>query len=401
MNPTLLFYCQHSMGMGHLVRSMALAEGLSRRFRVVFVSGGARPEGWHTPTGIEWIQLPPLELSGGALVAGAAGHSLSRVQASRVATLRRLALTLRPEVVLVELFPFGRKKFAFELVPFLELARERPERPLVLSSLRDILVRRPEAQEEHDERARAWAQRYFDGVLVHSDPSFARLEETFQPFRPLQTAIHYTGFVVPADARPRSTLDATRRRQVLVSAGGGRFGFPLFQAALEAHERLFNEHDTTMKIVGGPFLPARHWQSLRHETRSLSGVTVIRSVPNVCAEMRASAASVSQCGYNTALDILRSGVSAVVVPFAEGRESEQCARAQRLQQRRALRVLDPGRLEPGRLAAEIRALFSFRPSFVRLDLDGTQNTVRIVEALLGAHVRNRHDRLAGASSPSA
>ena len=41
--PAVLFYCQHAVGMGHLVRSLALAGALARRFRVVFLSGGRVP----------------------------------------------------------------------------------------------------------------------------------------------------------------------------------------------------------------------------------------------------------------------------------------------------------------------------------------------------------------------
>ena len=54
----------------------------------------------------------------------------------------------------------------------------------------------------------------------------------------------------------------------------------------------------------------------------------------------------SQCGYNTALDLLRARVPALVVPFAEGREDEQTRRAARLERCGALRVLPPERLEP-------------------------------------------------------
>lgn len=42
--PTLLFYCQHSLGMGHLVRSFRLAEALRQEFRTVFVNGGLLPD---------------------------------------------------------------------------------------------------------------------------------------------------------------------------------------------------------------------------------------------------------------------------------------------------------------------------------------------------------------------
>ena len=47
--PELLFYCQHSLGMGHLVRSFALAEALARRFRVTLLNGGQLPSGLRLP----------------------------------------------------------------------------------------------------------------------------------------------------------------------------------------------------------------------------------------------------------------------------------------------------------------------------------------------------------------
>jgi predicted glycosyltransferase len=40
LKPALLFYCQHSIGMGHLTRSFALALALARDFRVAFLNGG-------------------------------------------------------------------------------------------------------------------------------------------------------------------------------------------------------------------------------------------------------------------------------------------------------------------------------------------------------------------------
>jgi len=40
-----------------------------------------------------------------------------------------------------------------------------------------------------------------------------------------------------------------------------------------------------------------------------------------------AAASVSLCGYNTALDILQAGTPAVFVPFDDGSEVEQGLRA--------------------------------------------------------------------------
>ena len=52
MKPRLLCYCQHSMGLGHLVRSWAIADALSSTFHVVFVSGGESPAGMAPPTSL-------------------------------------------------------------------------------------------------------------------------------------------------------------------------------------------------------------------------------------------------------------------------------------------------------------------------------------------------------------
>ena len=106
---------------------------------------------------------------------------------------------MRPAAVLVELFPFGRAKFARELVPLLEAARAAGA--LTACSLRDILVSRRADQQAFDDRAAALANAHLDAVLVHSDPGFARLEETFAPRRPLRVPVHYTGFVVRDGAR--------------------------------------------------------------------------------------------------------------------------------------------------------------------------------------------------------
>src|SRR5262245_50637884 len=57
---SILFYCQHSMQMGQLVRSLALAQGLADRFRVMVLNGGRLPKGLEVPANVELVNLPPL-----------------------------------------------------------------------------------------------------------------------------------------------------------------------------------------------------------------------------------------------------------------------------------------------------------------------------------------------------
>src|SRR6476661_10275269 len=125
--PAILFYCQHSLGMGHLVRSLALADSLAKRFRVVLLNGGRMPKGIAVPAGIEVVNLPPLGTNeAGQLVSHDKRISVERALERRRTMIGETFEKLRPAVVLVELFPFGRKKFAGELLPLLQAAR-RPE----------------------------------------------------------------------------------------------------------------------------------------------------------------------------------------------------------------------------------------------------------------------------------
>jgi predicted glycosyltransferase len=382
--PTVLFYCQHSLGLGHLVRSLALAEALAARFRVVLLNGGRFPRGVPVPAGVEIVSMPPLGMTvDGTLVSHDRRRSAERALELRRKQMLALHDELRPDVVFVELFPFGRKKFAVELLPLLRAARAAGA--LTVCSLRDILVGRRRDQARHDERAGATANELFDAILVHADPRLARLEESFRPATPLRTPVHYTGYVLPRGEATRAiapTRAPPDRPRVVVSAGGGMYGGDLMRAAVEAHRLELADAGIDLRLVCGPFLPEVEWRALRAAARRRRGLDVRRSVPDLRAELASAAGSVSQCGYNTVLDVLHAGVPALVVPFGAGGEDEQGRRAERLARRGALRVLEADRADGPTLAAEVRALLEFRPAPVELSFDGASTTTLIVGNLL-------------------
>jgi len=375
--PSLVFYCQHSLGLGHLARAWTVADALSSHFRVTLWSGGPLPAGLTPPASCEIIALPPVAVNeDGRLVSLDPACPVETALDVRRDTMLRGLTTERPAVVVIELFPFGRKKFERELLPLLEAAQSASPRPVVVCSLRDILVGRGDRQMEHDERARVLVDRYFDAVLVHADPSFARLDEFFRPVQPMRTPVHYTGFVAGGPL-PQGR---SGRAGIVVSGGGGRFAGSLFMTAIEAHRRLTHAHVLT--IVAGPLCDASTWQ--RPVTAS-GGHPLIRlrqSVPDLSAEMAASRLSISQCGYNTALDIVRARVPALVVPFAERGETEQTDRARRLAALGVLRMLSADRLNAATLAAAMEEVLAFEPAQPALDLNGAHRTTHLLKALV-------------------
>jgi predicted glycosyltransferase len=382
MSGRLLFHCQHSLGLGHLVRSLALARSLVERFEVVLLAGGELPDHVDVPENVEVVRLPALALDGRRLVSRDDRFGVGAALGERAAVVRQAFRRLQPDVVVVELFPFGRKKLAGELVPMLREAAASGA--LVASSLRDILVRGRADQARHDERAAGLANELFGAVLVHADPRLVRLAETFRPRTRLHVPVHYTGFVVPPAEPP---APGARSGPLVVSAGGGRFGAPLLRAAAVAQPAIRARTGLPIRLVAGPFLRDADWLHLSREVRGRDGLELLRSVPDLGAELASARASLSQCGYNTALEVIRSRVPALVAPFAAPGEDEQTRRASLLQRLGTVRVLSGDDLSPVALAEAVDRALREPPRRVELDLGGAQRTTEILDRLVAMRAR--------------
>ena len=130
----VLFHVQHLLGVGHLRRAELLAEAMRAAGLDVTVALGGAPVPDVPFAGIRTIALPAAHIAGedfGTLL-DADGNAVDDAwKARRAEALLSLFRSLRPEIVLLELFPFGRRQFRFELLPLLQAARETTPRPLV------------------------------------------------------------------------------------------------------------------------------------------------------------------------------------------------------------------------------------------------------------------------------
>jgi predicted glycosyltransferase len=394
--PTLLLWCQHSVGMGHLVRSLTLAGALARRFTVVLLSGGTFPAELTVPAGVRVVPLPPIGHEADyTLVSREPGVTVEEAQSRRVERILAELHAAAPDVLMIELYPFGRRKFAFEVLPLLDAARALPRPPVVVCSVRDILVASRRDQARHDEQAALVANRYLDAVLVHADERFARFGESFQPATPLTVPVLYTGFVRREPAERDAAGPAVERLpRAIVSAGGGLVGEPLFSVAAEAAPALLAEHGLTTTVVTGPFLPDDARAALdRAAERTPGCLEVIGFVDDLAGQIARSTVSVSQCGYNTTMDLLGAGTPAVVVPYAEGREDEQTRRARRLADLGAVVVRPAAGLTPASLVEGVgAALAGGATGSTGLRLDGAHETVELVTGLLRDRSGRRPER---------
>lgn len=376
--PAILIYRLHTEGIGKLLYCLAMAKSLRDRFRPVVLNCCKLPPGIEAPVGVEIVEMPQYEHSPAASVVNICGEQEGGPEnTERRDFMLRTYADLKPEMLLIDTFPLGDSRAEEELLPLLEHVRNGPGlSPRVICCVQDIPSRVGSYSQKRDDKTARLLEKFFDMVLVHTDPSFARLEEYFQPKNTLSMPVYHTGFLLPG--RIASLATGTRESRLLVSAGGGATGGPLFRAAIESHRLLWEAERLPMTIVTGPKLPEKEWLELHSLSKDLRAVTIKRSVPNLGAEMSKLRWSVSQCGYGAATEAIASGVSALFVPTSGRRNGEQTERARRLAYRGVGRLLVKGHLNGVSLANEIMQLMRFVPRENTFSMSGLSNSVALL-----------------------
>jgi predicted glycosyltransferase len=290
----------------------------------------------------------------------------------------------------VELYPFGRKAFRFELDPILRGIRNKNLSSCrVVCSLRDILVEKKDPV-GYEKRVIQNLNSHFDALLVHGDPRLLKLDETFSRIREINIPLVYTGFVAP---KPEPDIRTKLRKKlgisgsdilVVASAGGGVVGAPLLEAVINAFMDLNPDRNRYLYVFTGPFIHPDEFERLKR----LSGkiVKVSHFTPDFLSYLAAADLSVSMAGYNTCMNILATQVPALVWPFPQNRE--QRLRSERLAQLGLLEVLDEKDLRAHRLTGMMERKLS-RKSVLHFhaDLDGARNTAEWLERWIDDHRR--------------
>jgi predicted glycosyltransferase len=384
----VLFYVQHLLGIGHLRRAAALADGMTRAgLEVTLVTGGMPVPGL-VINAAHCVQLAPAsaaDLSFKTLL-DARGEPVDDAwKGARRQQLLDAWTGCRPDALVIELFPFGRRQMRFELLPLLDAAWARTPRPLIVSSVRDILGG-GQADPARADQMLATFDRYFDHVLVHGDGALVPFERSFRHAGRLGSRLHYTGYVVGA---PVETADALAQdpalspdSEVLVSVGGGAVGQRLLEVALAARP-LTSVRDRHWRLLAGVNMAEEDLARLQALAGAQQGVVVERYRADFTRLLSRCRLSVSQGGYNTVMEILQARAPAVVVPFAGGAETEQASRTRLLAERGWVETVEESGLDARTLALAIdRAARRRLDPAVTVALNGVANTAALLSGWL-------------------
>lgn len=388
----IMIYVQHLLGIGHLQRALRLTQYFQDVGMAVTIVSGGMPQVTEDRRGATLIQLSPVRAADAAfsVLLNDSGDPIDDAwREQRKCALLQIFSDCAPDALLIEMFPFGRRQFAFELLPLLDAARACKPAPLILCSVRDILI--PSEKPGRTEKAVAHAHNYFDHILVHGDANFMTLEESYPAALQLREKIIYTGYVTVGTHHADAALDADAglagTDEVTISAGGGAVGEALLTTAMQARGLSTQAGRKVWRLLVGGNAPKGQLRALQN--KAPEGVVVQAARPDFPQMLFNSACSVSQGGYNTVMDILRakavSHTPAVIVPFAGNREREQTLRAQALAQAGLAVILPEINLNPAALAAAIdqAIIEKNQPSYLPNMLGGPATAAFIQEKLHG------------------
>jgi predicted glycosyltransferase len=396
--PRIFFYVQHLQGVGHIKRASLLAKAWVDAGLEVTVASGGEAVAQFGFAGATLIQITPIKASDNSFsdLADAQGREIDEdFKQKRHQQLLTAFQQCQPDVLIIENYPFGRRQLRWELKPLLELAHQQSPKPIIASSIRDILqVRSAQREQESVDLV----ENYFDTVLVHGDKHFIPLDDSVPSISRVAEKLFYTGYVIEP-SQLESTDSATANlsiedkagdmrvgeNEVIVSGGGGATCFPLMATALKIKPLSNLSHLTWRFLIGPNLTKAEHDQLLSLATEGCIVEPIRRDFPQLLSNCRLS---ISQAGYNTIMNVLLAGCPSVLAPFEGKAETEQIARSRRLAEIGRCVMVEEDELNASNLQLAIdQALTATTTISANIDLNGTSASAAYLHSLC----RDRRD----------
>lgn len=423
--PRIYFPVESLVGLGHFNRSGALARAMVQSGADVTIASSTLHDPDRFFKGARTEVLPPyvaIDPSGTPYAWDAHGGCTltSQFQASalgraRIARHHALLEETKPTAVLSEFWPFDRLASDTEMLSLLQYPVLKTEHTIKIVSIRDVLDTEggvtsdyfdKDARSQKDIRAAEIINDHFDAVLVHGDPNFIKLDDTFGQVAAIKKPIIYTGYVL-SDPIHRQLDETDSPAPLLVSCGSGRDAHAMVFCFLAAWEKLLRQSASNpvidyvthrpVHIVCGPrYLDLAHHDTLewaaRVQTKTSYPVIVDTYREDLTSLMAKAAFSVSLAGYNTTLEILSMGVPSILIPkFTDyngefSYSTEQAYRLMRLEKAGLSAIAMPNTVIHAdafgkRLVDEFYKQTDETHVRPRLNFDGVTNTLQAMGAL--------------------
>ncbi len=384
--PRIMLYSHDTFGLGHLRRSRALANAITRAVpdaSALILTGSPVVGRFAFPPSVDHLRLPGvIKRSDGSYVSQTMGMDIDETTEMRAGLITSTADQYDPDILIVDKEPNG---FRGELLPTLDLLRSQGHTRIVLG-LRDVLDDPETLAVEWDRKGSIEAmERYYDEIWIYGQRCIYDPTAGLNLSPAVRSRMHYTGYL-RRDLHVPPTPDEDP--YVLITPGGGGDGQAMVNLVLSAYEQ-----DPTLSpramLVYGPFLSGETRQDFEDRVAALNGrVTAVGFESQIETLFAGAEGVICMGGYNTFCEVLSFDKRAVIVPRTVPR-LEQHIRASRAEELGLVRMLDEKRdgLDTHSMIKAIRSLPEQNLPSQNMPagmLDGLDYVTRRVTSLLGA-----------------
>lgn len=246
----IIIHCQYVYGIGHLVRTVELARGLSKYFQVFIFNGGETVPNFYLPKVIKFIQLPAIykEENSNSLSPVDSSTSIEECFQNRRIIIEKNVEEIKADILITEHFPFGLL-FENEVTSLISKVKLLNPSSKIISSVRDIIE--SNGGGKNDEYIAELINKLYDLVLVHGDVNYAHLKHSFSQIARIAVPICHTGYIVRPI--PRNMKIEAKHPIILASIAAGRLGNELLEALIASHLLIKEKIEHKLILFSGAF----------------------------------------------------------------------------------------------------------------------------------------------------
>ena len=364
----ILMYSHDTYGLGHIRRTMAIANHLrDSNTNVLILTGSPIAGRFQFPQQVDFVRIPgmikktnedyqPLSIR----------IEQEKALAIRTNIILATAKAFQPHLFIVDKEPLGLKK---EVLPTLEWLKEHSPSSLAILGLRDILDEAQVIRRDWRERnIYDCLDRLYDEIWVYGNQDIYDPIEMYNIPAKIHDRIQFTGYIPRKKRNPEIRARVRKRYRileedsfVLVTTGGGGDGYEVIDHYLSMHDYYPTSLPFKSIIITGPFMPKAKTEELENRAR-MHGIKAMAFNPRLEDLIAAADMVISMGGYNTICEILTHQTPALIIPRETPRK-EQLIRATQLKAEGLLDYIPFGEVTPQLLRERIISLFADRQQY--------------------------------------
>lgn len=353
-----LFYCQHLKSVGEIYKCINICKALIPSCSIDFIYGGLEVPHTHIHSPQFRKIYPPQMAHIPFTKADPTGRYTNKELFGKRLEFFKKTIEGHYDFFVTEWFPFGRLFIKNEIIYLIETVKSTNPNCKVISCCRDIMDC---ILHGNSDKTCPLLEKYYDLVLVNSDPTIVGLNESFEHFSAIENRTIHTGYVTdPTPLFPAKT----REKWILLS---GENTLSLLFAFSEAAKLM---PDYTF------FFTKHQW--IHPNFEKAPNLHLIPYMADFDKTLSRFALSINSAG-SSLINVCRTRTPALAVP---GSSEDRQYRAMKFAEKGFCTVLKEKDLQPALLVEKIKEAMERPFPDTPINLDGAQNSAKeIIQSL--------------------